>query len=106
MRSDDLWTGKLSKTIVMNKMIGMINLKNTGTGIPIHILSTNQHVLLSNIELRTMNEENNPGTGVVIIASELELGKQRIIEDNISIKNINPVTMTEMITNKSDNREK
>ena len=105
VRSDDLWTGKLSKTIVMNRMIGMINLENTGTGIPIHILSTNQHALLSNIELRTMNEENNPGAGVEIIVSELELGKQRIIEDNISIKNINPVTMTEMITNKSDSRE-
>ena len=86
-------------------MIGMINLENTGTGIPIHILSTNQHALLSNIELRTMNEENNPGAGVEIIASELELGKQRIIDDNILIKNINLVTMTEMITNKSDSRE-
>ena len=63
------------------------------------------HTLLSNIELRTMNEENNPGAGVEIIASELELGKQRIIEDNISIQNINLVTMTEMIANKSDSRE-
>ena len=62
----------------------MINLENTGTGIPIHILSTNQHALMSNIELRTMNEENNPGTGVEIIVSELQLGKQRILEDNIS----------------------
>ena len=97
VRSDDLWTVKCSKTIVMNKMIGMINLENTGTGIPIHILSTNQHALLSNIELRTMNKENNPHAGVEIIASELELGKQRIIEDNILIENINPVTMTEMI---------
>ena len=52
-----------------------------------------------------MNEENNPGAGVEIIASELELGKQRIIEDNISIENINLVTMTEMIANKSDSRE-
>ena len=54
----------------MNKMIGMINLENTGRGIPIHILSTNQYALLSNIELRTKNEENNPGAGVEIIASE------------------------------------
>ena len=52
-----------------------------------------------------MNEENNPGAGVEIIVSELELGKQRIIEDNISIQNINLVTMTEMIANKSDSRE-
>ena len=63
------------------------------------------HALLSNTELRTMNEENNPGAGVEIIVSELELQKQRIIEDNISIQNINPVTMTEMIANKSDSRE-
>ena len=70
-------------------------MKSTGTGVPIHILSANMHALLSNIELRTMNEENNPGAGMKIIESELELGKQRIVEDNISIKKINPVTMTE-----------
>ena len=63
------------------------------------------HALLSNIELRTMNEENNHGAGVEIIVSELELGKQRIIEDNILIQNINPVTVTEMIANKNDSRE-
>ena len=63
------------------------------------------HALLSNIELRTMNEENNPGAGVEIIVSELELGKQRIIEDNNLIQNINLVTMTEMIANKSDSKE-
>ena len=49
---------------------------------------------MSNIELRTMNEENNPGVGMEIIASELELEKQRIIEDSISITKTNPVTMT------------
>ena len=85
MRSDDLWTGQIFKTILMDKTIGMINLKDTGTGVPIHILSTNRHALLSNIELRTMNEENNPGAGMEIIESELELGKQRIVEDNILI---------------------
>ena len=63
------------------------------------------HALLSNIELRTMNEENSPGAGVEIKVSELKLGKQRIIEDNISIQNINPITMTEMKANKSDSKE-
>ena len=102
MISDNLWTGKISKTILMDKTIGMINLKNTGMGIPIHILSTNKHALLSNIELRTMNEENNPGAGMEIIESELELGKQRIVEDNISIKKINPVTMTGAVSKDND----
>ena len=40
-----------------------------------------------------MNEENN-GARMEILESELELGKQRIVEDNILIKKINPVTMT------------
>ena len=42
-------------------MIGIINLENTRTGVSIYALSTNKLALLSNIELRTMNEENNPG---------------------------------------------
>ena len=105
MRSDDFWTGKISKNILMDKTIGIINLENTGTGVSIYALSTNEHALLSNIELRTMNEKNNPGAGMEITESEMELGKQRILEDNISIKNINPITMTEMITNKSDSGE-
>ena len=33
------------------------------------------HALLSSIELRTVNEENNPGAGMEIIESEVELGK-------------------------------
>ena len=86
----------------MDKMIGIINLKNTGTGVPIHILSTNKHALLSNIELRTMNEENNPGAGMEIIESELELEKQRMVEDNISIKKINLVTMTGAVSKDDD----
>ena len=105
MRSDDFWTGKISKNILMDKMIGIINLENTGTGVSIYALSANEHALLSNIELRTMNEENNPGAGMEIIESEMELGKQRILGNNISIKNINLVTMTEMITNKSNSGE-
>ena len=78
-------------------MIGIINLENTGTGVSIYSLSTNEHALLSNIELRTMNKGNNPGAGMEIIESKMELGEQRILEDNISIKNINLITMTAMI---------
>ena len=89
----------------MDKTIGIINLEKTGTGVLIYVLCANKHAHLSNIELRTMNEENNPGAGMEIIESKMELGKQRILEDNISIKNINPVTMTDMITNKSDSGE-
>ena len=102
MRSDDFWTGKISKTILMDKMIGTINLKNMGTGVPIHILSTNKHALLSSIELRTMNEQNNPGTGKEIIEAKLELGKQRIVEDNILIKKINLVTITGAVSKDDD----
>ena len=44
------------------------------------------HALLSNIELRTMNEENNPGAVMEIVESGMELEKQRIEEENLSIK--------------------
>ena len=63
-------------------------------------LSTNKHALLSNTELRTMNEENNPGAGMEIIESEVELGKQRIVGENLSIKKIKLTTMTDMTTTK------
>ena len=56
-------------------------------------LSTNKHALLSNIELRTMNEENNPGAGLKIIESEVEIEEGRIIGGNNSIKEINTVMM-------------
>ena len=36
-------------------------------------LSTNKHALLSNIELRTMNEESNFDAWMRIIESEVEL---------------------------------
>ena len=47
-----------------------------------------------------MNEENNPGAGMEIIESEVELGKQRIVGENLSIKKIKPITMTDMTANK------
>ena len=105
VRSDDFWTGKISKNTLMDKTIGILNLEISATGVSIYALSTNEHALLSNIELRTMNEENNPGAGMEIIESKMELGKQRILEDNSSIRKINLVTMTEMITNKNDSGE-
>ena len=45
----------------------------------IYDLSTNKHALLSNIELRTMNEESNSGTGLRIIESEVELEEKKSI---------------------------
>ena len=41
---------------------------------------------MSNIELRTMNEENKPGAVKEIVESGMELEKQRIEEENLSIK--------------------
>ena len=49
-----------------------------------------------------MNEENNPGAEMEIIESELELGRQRIIKDNISIKKINLVTVTVAVSKDDD----
>ena len=46
-------------------------------------LSTNKHALLSNIELRIMNEENNSGAGLRLIESEVELEERRIIGGTI-----------------------
>ena len=65
-------------------------------------LSTNKHALLSNIELRTMNEENNSGAGLKIIESEVELGERRIVGGNNLIEEINPVMMTDITPNESN----
>ena len=64
--------------------------------------STNKHALLSNIELRTMNEENNSDAGLKIIESEVELGERRIVGGNNLIRKINSVTMTDITPNESD----
>ena len=55
--------------------------------------------LLSNIELRTMNEENKPGAVVKIVERGMKLEKQRIEEENLLIKRTKPVTMTDLTTN-------
>ena len=57
------------------------------------------HALLSNIELRTMNEENKPGAVMEIVENGMELERQRVEEENLSIKRMKPVTMTEITTN-------
>ena len=46
-----------------------------------------------------MNEENKPGAVKGIIKSGMELEKQRIEEEHLSIKGIEPVTMTEITIN-------
>ena len=54
---------------------------------------------MSKIEIRTMNEENKPGAVKGIIKSGMELEKWRIEEKHLSIKGIEPVTMTEITIN-------
>ena len=61
----------------------------------IYNLSTNKHALLSNIKLRTMNEENNSGAGLRIIESEVEPEERRILRGDNLIKEIKAVTMTD-----------
>ena len=57
------------------------------------------HALLSNIELRTMNEENNPGAVMEIVENGMELERQRIEEENLLIRRVKLVTMTDIKTN-------
>ena len=57
---------------------------------------------MSNIELRTINEENNSGAGLKIIESEVELGERRIVGGNNLIEKINPVPVTDITPNESD----
>ena len=54
----------------------------------------------SNIEIRTMNEENKPGAVKGIIKSGMELEKQRIGEEHLLIKETKPVIMTEIAINR------
>ena len=49
-----------------------------------------------------MNEENNPGTGLEIIESEVELREQGIVGENTLVEKINPVMVTD-ITTSEDN---
>ena len=54
---------------------------------------------MSNIEIRTMSEGSKPDAVKEIIKSRMELGKQRIDEEHLSIEGIKPVTMTEIVVN-------
>ena len=52
-----------------------------------------------------MNEENNPGTGLEIVESEMELRERRIIGENTLVRKINPVMMTDITTIEGNNLE-
>ena len=67
----------------------------------IYDLNTNKHALLSNIELRIMNEENNSCAGL-IIESEVELQERRILGGDNLIGEIDAVTMTDIMSNEND----
>ena len=45
-----------------------------------------------------MHEENNPGTGLDIVESKMELREWRIIGENTLVRKINQVMMTDIIT--------
>ena len=49
-----------------------------------------------------MSERSKPGAVKEIIKSGMELGKQRIDEGHLSIKGIEPVTMTEIVVNRDE----
>ena len=68
----------------------------------IYDLNTNKHALLYNIELRTMNEENNSDAGLRIIESEVELEERRILGGDNLIKEIDAVMMTNIMPNEND----
>ena len=68
----------------------------------IYDLNTNKHALLSNTELRTMNEENNSSAGLRIIESEVELEERRILGGNNLIEEIDAVMMTDIMLNEND----
>ena len=68
----------------------------------IYDLNTNKHALLSNTELRTMNEENNSGAGLRTTESEVELEERRILGGDNLIKETDAVTMTDIMPNKND----
>ena len=46
-----------------------------------------------------MNEENNPGAVMEIVENGMELERRRIEEENLSIRRVKPVTMTDIKTN-------
>ena len=71
----------------------------------IYELSTNKHALLSNIELRRMNEENNSDAGLRIVESAVELEERRKLRGGNLIGEINAVTLTDVMLNENDTLE-
>ena len=65
-------------------------------------LSTNSMHFCPNIEVRTMNEENNPGTGLEIVESEVELREWRIVGENTLVEKINLVMVTDITTSEGN----
>ena len=46
-----------------------------------------------------MNGENKPGAVKEIVENGMELERQRMKEENLSIRRVKPVTMTDIMTN-------
>ena len=72
----------------------------------IYELSTNKHALLSNIELRTMNEGSNSDAGLRIVESEVELEERRRLRKGSLIKDITAFMLTDVTPNGNDTLEK
>ena len=69
-------------------------------------LSTNNHALLSNIELRTMNEGTNSDAELRIVEDEVELEERRKFREYDLNEGITAVTMTEAMPDKNSVLEK
>ena len=61
---------------------------------------------MSNIELRTMSEENNSDAGLRIVESEVELEERRKLRRGNLIEEINAVMLTDTMPNENDTLEK
>ena len=72
----------------------------------IYELSTNKHALLSNIELRIMNEGSNSNAGLRIVESEVELEERRRLRGGSLIEDITAVMLTDVTPNENDTLEK
>ena len=69
-------------------------------------INTNNHALLSNIELRTLSEGTNSDAELRIIEDEMELEERRKLGEHSLTENITAVTMTEVSPSKNGNLEK
>ena len=69
-------------------------------------ISTNKHVLLPNIELRTMSEGTNSDAELRIIEDEMELEERRKLAEHSLTESITTVTMTDVSSSKNSTLEK